>query len=671
MQTGKSERIERELLAITHENLRPMLVMNFLACGGVSLILWSDGAHWVVAWFAAAALLGTLRYASSVGRSHAAILCATPGRVARWRHQFAIGLYLSAALWAGLSLLLNASNAASQYMVAIIVSALAAGGSGIIAGLLREGRIYIAAMLGPASLLLFDSDQQGRVMTILGLVFLGVMFLVHSRNHVAIRCSVELKIENLDLVADLQALNSDLEDRIEQRTRALADAANSDGLTGLPNRRRLLAWMHKHLHADAGREAAALFLDLDRFKQINDAMGHDVGDRILRAVTKRLGRLIPANAMLARWGGDEFVLVLGHGDDVFHEAEAIGRALIDAVSQPFDVDGQSLSVGLSAGLAMFPGDACTHEALILAADLAVAEAKREGRGKVLTFRESYAATQKRRFDVSRALPEAIQVEQLVLHYQPIYNWRTGYIHGYEALARWTHPTLGTINPDEFIPIAEETDRIIALGDLVLRRACTAAAAWTTIDHAPVVAVNVSVKQLCESDFALRVAQILAQTGLPAGRLELEVTESVFAEDHIDATRASIESLRAIGVALLIDDFGTGYSSLSRLLSFPVTAVKIDKSFMSTLDGNGGAVVESTVLIARRLGISIVAEGVETAEQATLLAGMGVDLFQGYYFGRPSAAVLTDHDLPVAVAPAQPPTARAAITQFGLSGYAFG
>jgi len=383
-------------------------------------------------------------------------------------------------------------------------------------------------------------------------------------------------------------------------------------------------------------------------QQINDAMGHDVGDRILQAVVGRLNMLVPDGGLLARWGGDEFVLVLGHDDGGFPEAERIANALIEAVNQPFEIQGQSVSLGLSAGLAMYPGDATTHEALILAADLAVAEVKRQGRGKVLSFCESYAATQKRRFDVSRALAEAIEVEQLVLHYQPIFNGRTGNIHGYEALARWNHPVLGWVGPDEFIPIAEESDGIIALGDLVLRGACADAAGWTTPDHAPIVAVNVSVKQLREADFALRVAQILARTGLPAGRLELEVTESVFAEDHIDATRCSIESLRAIGVSLSIDDFGTGYSSLSRLLSLPVTAVKIDRSFVSALDGNGGAVIESTLLIARRLGISVVAEGVETQEQFARLSAMGVDLFQGYYFGKPAPAVVNRHDIKLLV-----------------------
>jgi diguanylate cyclase (GGDEF)-like protein len=648
MYLGGFKAIDRELLAISYENLKPMIGMNLIASCGVSLILYSGGANWALAWLAATTILAAARFihAAAIGRD--AILECSSDQAVRRRLQYRIGLYLSAACWAALSLCVSQSHSADKYLVAIIVSALGAGGTGIMAATLREGRVYIVAMLAPASILLFKHDGQGLIMTFMGLVFLFVMLVVHKRNHVAIRYSMELKGENLDLVRDLQALNADLEQRIEDRTEALVNAANSDSLTGLPNRRRLLSWMHTQLYPDNGLEAAALFLDLDRFKQVNDAMGHEVGDRILQAAVGRIKSLVPQGAMFARWGGDEFVLVLGHSDSAPSQADRVANALIEAVSQPFEIDGQSNSIGMSAGLAIFPTDATTHEALILAADLAVAEVKRQGRGKVLSFCESYAATQKRHFDVSRALSKAIEIEQLSIHYQPIFNRRTGDIHGYEALARWNHPTLGAVSPDEFIPIAEESAGIIALGDLVLRRACTDAAGWTTSTHASIVAVNVSVKQLREADFALRVAQILAQTGLAPGRLELEVTESVFADDHIDATRASIESLRAIGVSLSIDDFGTGYSSLSRLLSLPVTAVKIDRSFVSALDGKGCVVIESTLLIARRLGISVIAEGVETEAQFEHLAAMGINLFQGYYFGRPSPAAVNSHDMKLAL-----------------------
>lgn len=637
MRSADIEGVDRELLAIAYRNLNPMLVTNVIASGGVSIILWFGGTRWGLLWFAAGTILAAARFSHGAKITRDTIFSSASDQVARCRRHFGIGVYASAALWVALSLLVSRSPNADQYMVAIIVSALAAGGTAIMAAMQREGRFYIVAMLGPASVLLFKHDRQGLIMTFLGLAFLFVMLVVHHRNHLAIRHGIELKGENLSLVRDLTALNADLEQRIEERTEALVNAANSDSLTGLPNRRRLLSWMHANLHPADGREAAVLFLDLDRFKQVNDAMGHNVGDRILQAVVSRLKKLVPDGAMFARWGGDEFVLVLGHRDGALLQAERIAKALIEAISQPFEIEGQTISIGMSAGLAVFPTDAATHEALILAADLAVAQVKRQGRGKVLSFCESYAATQKRHFDVSRALSKAVEGGQLVLHYQPIFDRCTGDIHGYEALARWHHPILGSVSPDEFIPIAEESDGIIALGDLVLRQACAAAVGWTSHNQAPIIAVNVSVKQLREADFALRVAQILAQTGLPARRLELEVTESIFADDHIGATRSSIESLRAIGVSLSIDDFGTGYSSLSRLMSLPVTTVKIDRSFVSALDGMGAAVIESTLLIARRLGISVIAEGVETEEQFERLSAMGVDLFQGYYFGKPAPA----------------------------------
>lgn len=642
--TTSANSVDLELLAVSYGNLNSMLGMNVLASGGVSMMLWREGANWILIWFAFSIVLTVVRLVLCANLTHAVILNATAEQSQRWRRQFGFGLYASTASWAVMSLFVGQWHTADHYILALILSALAAGGSGIMASMLREGRIYIAAMLGSASVLLFNYDQQGLIMTLLGLIFIAVMTYVHNRNYIALRHSIALRNENGNLIRDLKVLNANLEQRVEERTQALVDAANSDALTGLPNRRRLMSWMQTHLRPDDSREAAVLFLDLDRFKQINDALGHKIGDSILQAVVGRLKTLVPEGAMLARWGGDEFVVVFGQGSATSADAEGIANAMIETVSAPFGIDGQRLSLGLSIGLAVYPADASTHEALILAADLAVTEVKRKGRGKVFLFCEAYAATQKRRFDVSRALAEATKDDQLVLHYQPIFNARTGTIYGYEALARWNHPVLGSVSPNEFIPIAEESDGIIELGDMVLRRACADAMAWTTPTDAPIVAVNVSVKQLCEPDFALCVAQILAKTGLPAGRLELEVTESIFSDDYISATRSSLNSLRAIGVSLSIDDFGTGYSSLSRLLNLPVTAVKIDRSFVSTLSGNGGALVESALLIARRLGIAVIAEGVETEEQFEKLSAMGVEIFQGYYFGKPSPDPVKNHDM---------------------------
>jgi diguanylate cyclase (GGDEF)-like protein len=630
--------VEDSLLDIAYANLAPMLGMTAMAGLGAALIFAAAGDVWPWMWLAALLALTALRFVGGKRFERARSPGYQAGQMERWKHWYALGLYASAMLWIAPAILVAHHTSAGQYTYAIILSALAAGGTGIMAALKREGRIYIALMLGPPTVFVFWSAESGPVMIALGLVFLCVMLVVHARNHAILHRSVELQLENMTLVQNLRALNAGLETKVAERTQALLDAANHDNLTSLPNRRGLIGWMQTHLdpiHAQAG---AVLFLDLDRFKQVNDAMGHDVGDRVLLMVACRLAAAVPENAILARWGGDEFVLVVAAETEPRDQAHCIAQELVRVIAQPFEVNGQSVSLGLSVGVSFFPSDATDHRSLILAADLAVAEVKRNGRGQVFDYRNSYAATQKRRFDLSRALGAAVDADELEVHFQPIIATATGHVHAYEALTRWRHPELGPISPDEFIRVAEETDRIVALGDSVLRRACSAAAAWTRPSFAPKVAVNVSVKQLREEGFALRVMQILTQAGLPAARLELEVTESLFAEEN-PRVRDTIESLRAIGVTFSIDDFGTGYSSLSRLQSLAVSAVKIDKSFVSDLDGRGAIIIESTLMIARRLGLSVVAEGVETREQSRKLVGMGVDFLQGYYYGKPAPEVL--------------------------------
>jgi EAL domain-containing protein (putative c-di-GMP-specific phosphodiesterase class I) len=301
-----------------------------------------------------------------------------------------------------------------------------------------------------------------------------------------------------------------------------------------------------------------------------------------------------------------------------------------------EIGGKSVALGLSVGYARYPEDADNGSALLVAADLAVAEAKRRGRNRAVGYDPSLSHIHARRFDLCRALPLALERGELSLHYQPIFECKSGRLHGYEALMRWHHQQMGQIDPDEFIAIAEETDAIRVLGEWALREACLKARDLAERDFMPRMAVNVSVRQLLDPEFALRVAQILSETGLPAQLLELEVTESLFTTDRLESSRAVIESLHALGVTLSIDDFGTGYSSLSRLLSVPVSTVKIDRSFIAELDKSGSMVIESTIVLARKMGIAVLAEGVETRQQADRLTAMGVDLFQGYLFGRPTA-----------------------------------
>ena len=631
----REEAMQSGLLAASYENVLPTVWMTFAAAGGVSYILIQNGQTWAVWWFIAITVLSIARAVAGRGVTREMLL-GQPGLFkGRWQAMLVTGLLMSSGLWAILAIFASFDDESVAYPIAVVLSALAAGGTGILAPMLWPARIYITAMLLPGSLLMFERTGTGFVMATLGILFLGVMFIVHHRNHLALRKSIDLAHDNSALVSELRGLNTDLEAEVERRTRALTIAAYTDSLTGLPNRRRLIQWLEKKFDSDATSEAAVLFLDLDRFKQINDALGHAIGDDVLREAASRLSQALPPHAILARWGGDEFVLALEHGPNAKQEALSLGETLIATIAKPFKINGQVVTPGLSVGIALYPCHAANPVSLLLAADLAMAEAKRTGRGRSVCFDPSYARDQKRRFDISRALPDAIAAGDLSLHYQPIIDRTTGNRHAYEALARWQHSPLGTVKPDEFIAIADESDMIVELGDWVLMRACSDAAEWSGKDAGTRVAVNVAVRQLSDKNFALKVAKILTETGLTAKRLELEVTESVFADEALPLVRATLESLRALGVSLAIDDFGTGYSSLSRLISLPVSTVKIDRSFVSELSGSGGALIESTLLIARRLGISVVAEGIETAEQAETLSALGVDLFQGYYFGRPA------------------------------------
>jgi diguanylate cyclase (GGDEF)-like protein len=635
IRSSRDAETERRLLELAYRNLPSMLGVSLLASLGATIVLANHGNDWVWGWLAVGALISLARQAGWMCyRAGGAASLSTAASLRKWRRAFAVGLVASGCVWAFACVAVAFDAALPRYTLIIIASALAGGATGIVAAVLPEGRLYVALLLLPASIAMLFGDPETLVLGLLGFAFCAAMQSVLGNNHAISRHSISLEIENGALMEDLKRLNAGLETMVAERTQALAQLASRDALTSLPNRRGLMDWMQDRL--GEGEEAAILFLDLDRFKQINDAMGHEIGDQVLRATAARLAQRTPENAMLARWGGDEFVMVIAGGAGLRQRARSIAASLVEAVDYPFEAEGQNLSLGLSVGVAFYPADARTHQDAILAADVAVAEVKRQGRGHVLAYSEPYGETQRRRFDLGRALGEAIKAGDFTLHYQPIVNARTGRVISLEALARWRHAELGDIRPDEFIRLAEETDRIVALGDWVLQRACADAATWASPDGAPRVAANISVKQLLSDGFPVRVMQILTQAGLPAGRLELEVTESLFDDAHIDRMLEAVAALRAIGVSVHIDDFGVGYSSLSRLQSFPVSAIKIDRSFVAQLDGHGRVIVESAVMIARRFGMAVTAEGIETAEQAEAMRELGVDYMQGYYFGRPAA-----------------------------------
>ncbi|HEY6529199.1 MAG TPA: EAL domain-containing protein [Cellvibrionaceae bacterium] len=632
--------LEWQLLCQAYQNLSITLMVNLSVTIGGSIVLYTDGYSYVHLWIILTALMTAVRLATGMYFKSRYNLNAVVDTktIIIWKSIFTAGLISAALVWALIALVTITYSQippTSRYTLLIIMSAMASGATGITAPLKTAGRIYIAIMiLAPSIIMIFYSNNDA-VIGVLGLIFCAAMVATHTSNHKLLRASLTLKLENEQLVNNLQYLNTDLERRVNLRTQALKRIAHHDSLTGLPNRRGLIEWMESSLDAKNPHEAAILFLDLDRFKQINDALGHDVGDKVLQTIAIRFNDICPKQCILGRWGGDEFLLITHQGPDIRTEAEYLAKELIDAATAPLEMNNEKLGLGLSVGIAYFPSDAHDYKDVIQAADLTVAEVKRNGRGQTLVYNDTYAETQRRRFDLSRALAESIELNKLQLVYQPIVESKTGQVVALEVLCRWRHPLLGDINPDEFIRLAEDTDRIIALGDWVLRTACVATLQWGSSANSIKIAVNVSIKQLLSYDFAGYVCSTLKRLQFPFERIVLEVTETLFGEEYLDQSLATVTQLRDYGIEVHIDDFGTGYSSLSRLHQFPVAAIKIDRSFVMQLDAQSMVIIESAVMIAKRMNLKVIAEGVETAAQAKILVQLGVDYLQGYYFGKPN------------------------------------
>ena len=429
---------------------------------------------------------------------------------------------------------------------------------------------------------------------------------------------------------------------ITQRQRAQNDIARlaaEDALTGLANRRSFahhLTITSRHsVQLDSTVscqvEYAVLVLDLDHFKAVNDTLGHPVGDKLLQAVALRLKSSIRTNDFIARLGGDEFAIILTHVDNR-EEVSGVADRLIATISAPFEIDGHQISMGVSIGVALGPIDAADTTDLLVAADLALYAAKGAGRcTKQFYSAEMHEQAQLRR-EIETDLRAGIDDNQLTLHAQPIVNLKRNTITGFEALVRWRHPTKGMISPLDFIPIAEETGLIVPLGDWVLRQACRAAKTWP--QHIS-IAVNLSPVQFTSPTLVSSIEAILAETGLPAHRLELEITERILMQDSA-ANIATLRQIKQLGVRIAMDDFGTGYSSLSYLQSFPFDKIKVDRSFVAELgqDRSTNVIVTSVINIARARGMTTTAEGVETLSQLHQLSALGCDEAQGYLLSRP-------------------------------------
>lgn len=424
--------------------------------------------------------------------------------------------------------------------------------------------------------------------------------------------------------------------RLEDEHRRSSHAAATDHLSGLHNRRQFVEVASQALTRQRGKRRlmAILFIDMDRFKSINDSLGHKIGDLLLQAVAGRIQRLLEPGDEASRFGGDEFVVLLA-GERSEEQINAWVHELVQKLSATYALDGQEVNTSPSVGVSICPRDGQDIDSLIRSADAAMYSAKQAGRAQYRFFDPSLNLADIQAFTLEQAFGSALAERQFVLHYQPQIRLDTHQVLGYEALVRWDHPEFGLLYPDRFIDLAERSGFIVELGWEVLRLACEALSSWDTSGRETRLAVNVSALQLRQADFAARLLRKLQHHGIAPQRLELEITETTILDPEGMAV-THLHALRGAGLGISLDDFGRGYAGFAHLHSLPLSKLKIDRSLIAALSNShdDSPIVSSTIILAKRLGLQVVAEGVETREQVVYLKLAGCDIAQGYHFSRP-------------------------------------
>ncbi|MFT6506772.1 putative bifunctional diguanylate cyclase/phosphodiesterase [Colwellia polaris] len=544
-------------------------------------------------------------------------------------HRFIVGAILSSLMWCSYCIYISRYASSTELASTIIVvSAFAGGASTILAANKSLAMGYAAIMLAPFSVALVLSSQEYQfTLGLLGLAFSLVMVMTARKSADFTSHAIRLKNDNAELV-------NKMEQKVARRTQKIYQLSNLDPLTGLFNRSAFMSHMQEQLDLSAKNSIplALLFIDLDGFKKINDTLGHQTGDKVLKNTAERLKALQGDQQLLCRWGGDEFLITFMAANE--DAALAFANSVIEKVSESYDFENNRLFISATIGIAISPNHTDSADELIQLADTAMYNQKKLSPSSVGLFNSELGQRIVRENQLKVGLSKAIEKQQLRLVYQPIVASKSHQVVAFEALLRWDFAG-ENIPPDKFIPIAEQYGLIINLGTWVLQQSCIAAAAWQALnnDTRPSVSVNVSVLQLYDENFINIVALALKNAKLTAENLTIEITESIFSNDKIIILKC-IKTLQKMGVKVSIDDFGTEYSSLSVIQSLAANTLKIDRSFVNMLDTNGKVIIEAVKHMAVKLDYAVVAEGVETQEQAEQLSALDIEMLQGYFFSKP-------------------------------------
>ena len=641
------EGFKRRLVYSIHSNSTPAVMMQAVAAFFLVVTLGaeqSEGMLW--SWLLAYLSVQTLRTAGFIAHVD------NPKRLRLrdWRILFGLGIVINQLSWYALLVLFHdimtgfsLGVVSGMFIVVAVISTV-----GITSDRLL---LYLnsAMCLVPPVLILFSKEEVWSMVSLGMLASISMLIIVENIHRSAVQSqrgkllqqltefrAKEMKVLNGELTdarERLTEVNSNLEHQIEERTQELNYQATHDMLTGLGNRyyfSRMVSDALQEQEEESGGFAVYL-LDLDRFKEINDGLGHLAGDEVLKAIADRLSEVCSDEVICARWGGDEFV-ILERREVSARDAEAFAIELVNDLKRPIELESGPVSLGASVGVALCPEHGKTAEQLLEHADIAVYRAKSYKTG-VSVYNEQWGYEAVERLQLVQALGHAIEHDQINIAMQPFVSVESGELTGFEALARWRDTVRDVeISPGTFIPLAEESGLMPAMGRNILRKACETLMRETP-DSDLRVAVNISVMQLRQQDFIDDVATILASVGMPASRLELELTESVFAGDvmHI---RQVLGALRDMGVKISIDDFGTGYSSISYLRDFPLDTLKIDQSFVAGLRNGGEGLFSSIVSLAHGLKLSVIVEGVESRNDLDKVLELGGEEIQGFFFSRP-------------------------------------